>query len=136
MKLQKLTVGLQQKIGQPNFGSTGASCAVEVVLDEYEAVDGDAIEHRIHQAFARCRKSIDDELKTQGTVFVNRPRPIRRDRSHRPSHNRGATDLQRTNRSGRFTRSPASRGSYWRASYKHASTLHHRSSSQSARPAH
>ena len=63
MTLHKVTVGLQQKIGQPNFGSIGASCVVEVQLDDHEASDADAINQRIRQAFARCRRSLDEELQ-------------------------------------------------------------------------
>lgn len=65
MKLNKVTVGLQQKIGQPNFGSAGASCIVEVHLDDHEASDSDAIGQRIRQAFTRCRTSIEEQLHRQ-----------------------------------------------------------------------
>ncbi|TWT51378.1 hypothetical protein Pla22_41560 [Rubripirellula amarantea] len=80
MKMQSITVGLQQKIGQPNFGSIGASCVVEVTLDDREMDDATVIEQRIRQAFARCRRSIDDQLSSQVAVKSNRtnsPSPVR-----------------------------------------------------------
>ncbi|TWU44449.1 hypothetical protein Poly51_61350 [Rubripirellula tenax] len=98
MNIPKITVGLQQKIGQPNFGSIGASCVVEVQLDPFESEDGEAIEQRVRQAFARCRRSIDDELrmlspataKGPGCEAGNKsPSPVSRPRGHRP-----ATDKQ------------------------------------------
>ncbi len=73
MKLNKVTVGLQQKIGQPNFGSAGASCIVEVHLDDHEASDSDAIGQRIRQAFTRCRTSIEEQLQRQAASSVAAP---------------------------------------------------------------
>ena len=58
----KVTVGLQQKIGQPNFGSIGASCSVEVHLDDDEATHPDLVTARVRQAFAQCRECIAKEL--------------------------------------------------------------------------
>ena len=58
----KVTVGLQQKIGQPNFGSIGASCSVEVHLDDDEAIRPDLVTARVRQAFAQCRECIAKEL--------------------------------------------------------------------------
>ncbi len=57
-----ITVGLQKKIGQPNFGSVGASCTVEVRLDDEEALDADMIAARVKHAYDRCRHSIEEEL--------------------------------------------------------------------------
>ncbi|TWU51148.1 hypothetical protein [Rubripirellula reticaptiva] len=97
MKLHKLTVGLQQKIGQPNFGSVGASCVVEVQLDDHEAGDADVIEQRIRQAFARCRRSIDAELashdRSSVTSVAHQPSAAAVGKSHIQGQ-RPATDAQ------------------------------------------
>lgn len=96
MSFHKVTVGLQQKVGQPNFGSIGASCVVEVHLVDHEANDAGAIEQRIRQAFARCRRSIDDELHSLTTVTGTAVATVHASQAS-PSATRGhrpATDKQ------------------------------------------
>jgi hypothetical protein len=60
----KLTVGLAKKVGQPNYGSLGASCGVEVELDN-SLLGGDpgAFRARVRDAFVACRRAVDDELE-------------------------------------------------------------------------
>ena len=58
----KLTVGLSEKIGQPNFGSLGASCALELELTGEDLARSDAIAEKVKQAYAQCRQRIDEEL--------------------------------------------------------------------------
>ena len=59
----KVNVGLSKKIGQPNYGSLGATCEVE-----YEADSGllqhepDAFQRQVKSAFAACRQAVQDEL--------------------------------------------------------------------------
>ena len=60
--VHKITVGLQQKVGQPNFGSLGANCSVEIQLNDGEIADPGLFTSRIQQAFATCRQSISAEL--------------------------------------------------------------------------
>jgi hypothetical protein len=60
----KLTVGLARKIGQPNYGSLGASCGVEVELESnLFRGDPDAFRARVRDAFLACRRAVDDELE-------------------------------------------------------------------------
>ena len=60
----KLTVGLARKVGQPNYGSLGASCGVEVELENsLLGGDPDAFRARVHDAFVACRRAVDDELE-------------------------------------------------------------------------
>ena len=59
----KLNVGISKKIGQPNFGSLGASCHVEVELDPSLIFnDVPALHSRIKQAYTACRQAVHDEL--------------------------------------------------------------------------
>jgi hypothetical protein len=60
----KLTVGLAKKVGQPNYGSLGASCGVEVELESnLLGGDPDAFRSRVRDAFVACRRAVDDELE-------------------------------------------------------------------------
>jgi hypothetical protein len=60
----KLTVGLAKKVGQPNYGSLGASCGVEVELENsLLGGDPDAFRARVRDAFVACRRAVDDELE-------------------------------------------------------------------------
>mgnify|MGYP001563117379 CR=1 FL=1 len=96
--IKTVTVGLQQKIGQPNFGSVGASCSIEVQLDSDEADAPEVIAARIKHAFDRCRQSIDEELQHQDreTVTTNTGTGFRKSAPPRDttSRSRSATDAQ------------------------------------------
>ena len=63
----KITVGLQQKVGQPNYGSLGATCYIELTLSADEAGQATVLTDRIRQAFACCRARINEELPTPST---------------------------------------------------------------------
>ena len=58
----KITVGLQQKTGQPNYGSLGASCAIEVQVSDDDLERQEVLTAKIRRAYAACRQSINDEL--------------------------------------------------------------------------
>jgi hypothetical protein len=62
----KLHVGLSRKVGLPRYGSLGASCAVEVELDQGLLFhDVDAWQARVQEAFAACRQAVAAELGRQ-----------------------------------------------------------------------
>jgi hypothetical protein len=59
----KLNVGYSKKIGQPDYGSLGASCNVEVELDQYLVFhDLDGLHAKIKQVFVAARQAVHDEL--------------------------------------------------------------------------
>lgn len=59
----KVNVGLSKKIGQPHYGSLGASCHVE-----YEAeasllnTDLEGFHRQVRNAFIACKQAVQDEL--------------------------------------------------------------------------
>jgi hypothetical protein len=57
----KLNVGLSKKIGQPDFGSLGLSCHVEVALDG-SLNDLDSFHRHVRNAYIACHKAVADEL--------------------------------------------------------------------------
>ena len=59
----KLNIGLTQKIGQPDYGSLGASCHVEVELDGALLRDDlDGFHRHVRNVFVACRQAVSDEL--------------------------------------------------------------------------
>lgn len=65
----KLNVGFSKKIGQPDYGSIGASCGVELDLDASQ-LNGDpkAFHERVRRAFVQCAQAVEEELARQGST--------------------------------------------------------------------
>ena len=71
----KLSVGLSKKVGQPDYGSLGASCGVEVELDPSLLRDDlDGFHKRVRDAFVACRQAVNDEL-ARPRIAEESPRP-------------------------------------------------------------
>ena len=59
-------VGLAKKIGQPDFGSLGASCDIELELDGSLLFnDLEGLQQKIQTAYVACQQAVDDELAGQ-----------------------------------------------------------------------
>ena len=62
----KLSVGLQKKVGLPDYGSFGASCHVEFEIDRCLIdQDLDGFHQKVADAFAACRQAVNDQLAQQ-----------------------------------------------------------------------
>lgn len=59
----RLTVGLQKKIGLPDYGSLGASCSVEIEIDR-SVFESNGFQDRVNVAFNQCRRAVDEQLAT------------------------------------------------------------------------
>ncbi len=59
----KLSVGLQKKVGLPNYGSLGASCHVEFEVDPaWIDADPDRFRRKVHQAYDACHQAVQERL--------------------------------------------------------------------------
>lgn len=69
-----LSVGLNKKIGQPDYGSLCASCHVEFEIDR-TLLDGDldGFHHKVRSAFAACQQSVEEQLSRQQAGSASLP---------------------------------------------------------------
>ncbi len=83
-----LSVGLSKKIGQPDYGSLGASCNVSVEMDPMLLRDDlDTFHTQVRRAYTACRQAVQDELARHQ---AEQPGPETPKPTHGPSgHVRG-----------------------------------------------
>lgn len=96
----KLNVGLSKKIGQPDYGSLGASCNVELEL-ESSLIQSDpgAFQRHVRNAFVACRQAVQEELSREQQSAAGNGHPQNgngngRQAGHSRSANRQATASQ------------------------------------------
>jgi len=82
----KLNVGLSRKIGQPRFGSRGASLNLELELDSAAIDAPDRLRERIRDVYGLLRVAIDEQLHSEEQYENDVPtswgRPARCDRQN------------------------------------------------------
>jgi hypothetical protein len=61
----KVCVGLSRKIGQPDFGSLGASCSVEAEVENSVLDREPEFSRRVRELYATCAQAVDEELVRQ-----------------------------------------------------------------------
>ncbi len=59
----KLNAGFSRKVGEPNYGSRGASVNVDLELESALMQDPEKLHEKIRALFAIARKAVDEELK-------------------------------------------------------------------------
>jgi hypothetical protein len=62
----KLSIGLQKKIGLPNYGSLAASCYVEFEIDR-ALIETDSVgfQEKVRGTFAVCQQAVTEQLARQ-----------------------------------------------------------------------
>ena len=98
----KLNCGISRKVGEPNFGSRGASVNVELELDSAAAQDAKLLHDRIRRLFALAKASVDEELgiaaaneaPQQPSQPSNPPAPSHTAPTSNGNSNKPATDGQ------------------------------------------
>lgn len=58
----KLNCGVSRKVGEPNYGSRGASVNVELELESATVQDPKLLHEKIRRLFALAKTSVDEEL--------------------------------------------------------------------------
>lgn len=68
----KLSVGLQKKVGLPDYGSLGASCYVEFEID-HSLLDSnlEGFHQKVSGAFAACQQAVNEQLALQQSERVS-----------------------------------------------------------------
>lgn len=67
----KLNVGLSKKIGEPNYGSRGASVNLELEVEAGLVNQPDELQDRIRRLFRLAKASVDEELNGSGNSHQN-----------------------------------------------------------------
>ena len=92
----KLNAGFNRKVGEPNYGSRGASVNVELELESGLIGEPDALLARIKNLFDLARRSVDEELnghqaqaEPSGSSQQNGQRPGNRFSDNTPTGGNG-----------------------------------------------
>ena len=109
----RLNVGVSRKVGQPDYGSLGASCNVEVELDAGLLQDPEQLQGRVRDAYVAAHRAVHDELaRLQGTAkdpALELPRRAGPTRDTRPAPRASTTTPPATDNQLRAIRALARR---------------------------
>jgi hypothetical protein len=97
MSMLKLNAGFRRKVGEPNYGSRGATVTIEVELDSGLIREPDALRRQVQDLFDLARRSVDAELRGAAADGLPAPAVDRSASGHRPEQllPQGATASQR-----------------------------------------
>jgi hypothetical protein len=87
-------VGFSRKVGEPNYGSRGASVQLEVELDRMAFDDGERFQSEIEGIFERARDAVDRELH-RSLSPLSQPQPDLDERSEPTKSRNGRTRASR-----------------------------------------
>ena len=114
----KLNIGLSRKVGEPNYGSRGASIHLEVEMENGVLNDPALMRGRVQDLYALARQSVDDELQRPADEAMVDLVPAEQ-QAQRPtnghSNNGQASNGRHTNGNGGHGQPQASRPANGRA---------------------
>ncbi len=58
----KLNAGISRKVGEPNYGSRGATVHLELEVESHLVQDPDGLTDRIRKLFQLAKRAVDEEL--------------------------------------------------------------------------
>ena len=94
----RINVGVAKKVGQPNFGSAGATCNVEFELDGgFDNGSTESFQDAVRRAYLACRQAVEAELTTQSQVGGQHQSPATNrvaNQTNPGTQTRGATTSQ------------------------------------------
>ena len=67
----KLNAGLSRKVGEPDYGSRGASVNLELEVEGHLVSEPDALLDRIRKLFSLARTAVDEELNGRRPATSN-----------------------------------------------------------------
>jgi hypothetical protein len=83
----RLNVGVSKKVGLPAYSSIGASCNLEVELDNSLLRDLDGFHDQVRDAFVAAQQAVNDELvRLQAQAEVGQTRPALTTNGHQNSN--------------------------------------------------
>ena len=75
----KLNAGFSRKVGEPNYGSRGASVNLELEVESAAIQDPERMHEKIRALFSLARKAVDEELKNGSEKPRAEDRPAKPD---------------------------------------------------------
>ena len=107
----KINVGVNKKIGLPNYGSAGSHCAIEIEADNSILENTEQFVQRVKDAYEAARKSVEMELShhrvSNGSSQSQREPEQQRQEYRQEYRNENRSDNRGDNSSGnRYIASP------------------------------
>ena len=77
----RLNAGCSRKVGEPNYGSRGASLNIELEVESNLIGNPEALMDRIREVFRLAQRSVDQELKRNGAADTDYRTPTRKEQN-------------------------------------------------------
>ena len=87
----KINVGVNKKIGLPDYGSAGSHCNIEIEADNSILDNADQFLLRVQEAYAVARQSVEEELshhRPGANASPSRAEPQQQRQEHRQEYQR------------------------------------------------